>query len=167
MSNVNFSSSWTDALRRVKNQTQINLTCVPLSTHCTEPRMFVAVPVGTTIKTHTAMQPKEELEAHCGTNDPAHPRYNDCNCTVAGGVKEPPGSDSMRYVSEGRKAGTGTKGRKRDRETERQRVREADRQLERDKISHAAATHAHKRAYARTVSFVRLGAVFCLLSSVF
>jgi hypothetical protein len=124
MSNVNFSSSWADALRRAKNQTQINLTCVPLSTHCTEPRMFVAVSVGTIIKTHTAMQPKEELEAHCGTNDPAHPRYNDCNCTVAGGVKEPPGSDSMRYVSEGRKAGTkGTKGRKRDRETERQRGR--------------------------------------------
>ena len=46
-----------------------------------------------------AMQPISDLEAHCGTNDPAHPTYKDCNCTVGGGVREPAGSDSIRYVS--------------------------------------------------------------------
>ena len=45
-----------------------------------------------------AMQPKSGLEAHCGTNDPFHPTYNDCNCTVGGGVREPAESDSIRYV---------------------------------------------------------------------
>ena len=46
-----------------------------------------------------AMQPKSDLELHCGANDPLQPKYNDCNCTVGGGVREPAGSDSIRYVS--------------------------------------------------------------------
>ena len=46
-----------------------------------------------------AMQPKAELEHHCGAqNEPAHPTYHDCNCTVNGGVREPNASASHTFV---------------------------------------------------------------------
>ena len=46
-----------------------------------------------------AMQPKAELERHCGAQkDTAHPTYHDCNCTVNGGVREPNASASHTFV---------------------------------------------------------------------
>jgi hypothetical protein len=46
-----------------------------------------------------AMQPKADLEHHCGAQkDPNNPTYHDCNCTAAGGVTEPNASSSHTYV---------------------------------------------------------------------